>query len=301
MSNVKITELPVLTYALGSDVLPVVSTTEGYTTSQITVANLANSIASTGITGSLLMSGSIIPAVESGSYTSSFSLGSATNAWKDLWVSNGTINFLDGAGTNQGTLSSTAAGLSMGALSAATIYADAVVPGFYPNGTELFLTPTDPNTLSVGPVLMSSGPTSATSGPIQFDYYTVGFKQRADPFVQAGPILTFTEQVVQVGGGTPIGSTWVSINDNTYTGNLTTLRSPLTSSKYLLEVSGSFITKNASLGTSLSSDHYIVGRTTLSGSISMSLDTGTPSDAVTPTGFYKAAINGASHYIPYYT
>jgi hypothetical protein len=36
--------------------------------------------------------------------TSSFDLGSPTNAWKDIYVSNGTINFLDGAGNVQGTL-----------------------------------------------------------------------------------------------------------------------------------------------------------------------------------------------------
>ena len=66
------------------------------------------------ITGSILVSGSIIPNVGSGEFTSSFNLGSATAAWKDLYVSNGTINFLDGAGAVQGTLSSTAAGLALG-------------------------------------------------------------------------------------------------------------------------------------------------------------------------------------------
>lgn len=111
MPDVKITELPVVTSVTGSDVLPVVA---GNTTSQISIANLANSIASNGVTGSLLMSGSIIPAVGAGSFTSSFSLGSATNAWKDIYVSNGTINFLNGAGVSQGTLSSTAGGLQLG-------------------------------------------------------------------------------------------------------------------------------------------------------------------------------------------
>ena len=56
------------------------------------------------ISGSLLISGSIIPNVGSGSTTSSFSLGSPTNAWKDIYVSNGTINFLDGTGNVQGTI-----------------------------------------------------------------------------------------------------------------------------------------------------------------------------------------------------
>jgi len=62
--------------------------------------------------GSLLISGSIIPATNGASTTSSFSLGSPTNGGKDIYVSNGTINFLDGSGTIQGTLSSTANGIA---------------------------------------------------------------------------------------------------------------------------------------------------------------------------------------------
>jgi hypothetical protein len=64
------------------------------------------------LSGSILISGSIIPNTLSGSTTSSFSLGSPTAAWKDIYVSNGTINFLDGAGNTQGTLSSTANGIA---------------------------------------------------------------------------------------------------------------------------------------------------------------------------------------------
>ena len=41
------------------------------------------------------VSGSIIPATANGTYTSSFSLGSATNAWKDLYISHGSIIFVD--------------------------------------------------------------------------------------------------------------------------------------------------------------------------------------------------------------
>ena len=50
------------------------------------------------------ISSSLIPTTDGVSVTSSFSLGSPTNAWKDIYVSNGTINFLDGAGNVQGTL-----------------------------------------------------------------------------------------------------------------------------------------------------------------------------------------------------
>jgi hypothetical protein len=71
---------------------------------------IVNVIGKLNVTGSMGISGSIIPAI-GGSATSSFSLGSATNAWKDIWVSQGTIHFLDGAGVSQGTLSTTANGI----------------------------------------------------------------------------------------------------------------------------------------------------------------------------------------------
>ena len=69
-----------------------------------------NVYGSTDLYGTLNISGSIIPAI-GGSATSSFSLGSATNAWKDIWVSQGTIRFLNGAGVQQGALSTTADGI----------------------------------------------------------------------------------------------------------------------------------------------------------------------------------------------
>jgi hypothetical protein len=43
----------------------------------------------------MMVSGSIIPNTGIGTNTSSFSLGSATNAWKDLYISHGSIIFVD--------------------------------------------------------------------------------------------------------------------------------------------------------------------------------------------------------------
>jgi hypothetical protein len=43
----------------------------------------------------MMVSGSIIPNTGNGTYTSSFSLGSPTNAWKDLYISHGSIIFVD--------------------------------------------------------------------------------------------------------------------------------------------------------------------------------------------------------------
>jgi hypothetical protein len=47
------------------------------------------------VSGTSYFSGSLIPNTADGTYTSSFSLGSNTHAWKDLWISKGSIIFLD--------------------------------------------------------------------------------------------------------------------------------------------------------------------------------------------------------------
>lgn len=109
----------------GSLVVSSSITSNGYTvvTSNQTGSLIVNtgSLASTGsntfngtqtISGSILISGSIVPNTV-GSTTSSFSLGSATNAWKDLWVSNGTINFLNSAGQVQASLGAGSSGTTI--------------------------------------------------------------------------------------------------------------------------------------------------------------------------------------------
>jgi hypothetical protein len=45
--------------------------------------------------GDQIVSGSLIPATGQGTFTSSFSLGSPSNAWKDLYISQGSIIFVD--------------------------------------------------------------------------------------------------------------------------------------------------------------------------------------------------------------
>ena len=61
------------------------------TTSTNPTANLV-------VSGNLFISGNILPAVASGETTSSFSLGSPTAAWKDLYVSTGSIKFVSSQG-----------------------------------------------------------------------------------------------------------------------------------------------------------------------------------------------------------
>ena len=78
-------------------------------TSDITLATILNNASSSNdvaqvsltrsgsldVYANMNVSGSIIPATANGTYTSSFSLGSATNAWKDLYISHGSIIFVD--------------------------------------------------------------------------------------------------------------------------------------------------------------------------------------------------------------
>ncbi len=64
------------------------------------------------ITGSILISGSIIPAVGVGETTSSFDLGSSTAAWKDIYVSEGSIKFIQ-SGSPAITLSAKDGGISI--------------------------------------------------------------------------------------------------------------------------------------------------------------------------------------------
>ena len=64
------------------------------------------------ITGSILISGSIIPAVGVGQTTSSFSLGSPTAAWKDIYVSEGSIKFIK-SGSEEVVLSAKDGGISI--------------------------------------------------------------------------------------------------------------------------------------------------------------------------------------------
>ena len=76
---------------------------------------IVNVIGKLNVTGSIGVSGSIIPAVGVGEYTSSFNLGSPTAAWKDIYVSDGTINFLSSNGNTIGRLSATATGMAFDA------------------------------------------------------------------------------------------------------------------------------------------------------------------------------------------
>ena len=91
-------------------------------------ANFAYFTGSHSITGSLGISGSIIPAVGVGQTTSSFSLGSETAAWKDIYVSEGSIKFI-ASGSPAVTLSAKDGGISVNGGS--TISADGIDGQFF--------------------------------------------------------------------------------------------------------------------------------------------------------------------------
>jgi hypothetical protein len=103
------------------------------------------------ITGSILISGSIIPAVGTGETTSSFSLGSETAAWKDIYVSEGSIKFIK-SGSSTITLSAANGGISIDGGS--TISADGV-SGQFITSKSLDTTVTvkgSNNSLLMGPI-----------------------------------------------------------------------------------------------------------------------------------------------------
>ncbi len=92
MSTVKISDL---VSAIAGDIAnpsDVIIINAGDTTKKITVNNF---LAAAGAT----VSGSLIPVTHGGATTSSFDLGSPTAAWKELYVSTASINFVDSAGT----------------------------------------------------------------------------------------------------------------------------------------------------------------------------------------------------------
>jgi hypothetical protein len=91
-TTVKISQLPSASYGdiiPSSSVLPII---DGNTTKQITVENLF-------IAAGTAISGNLVPVPNVGETTSSFSLGSELSAWKDLYVSDGTIFLQKGDGT----------------------------------------------------------------------------------------------------------------------------------------------------------------------------------------------------------
>ena len=91
MSTVKISDLTAANSGDITNASDVIIINDGSTTKKITVNNFITA-AGTSIKGNL------IPSSSATENTSSFELGSATSAWKELYVSTASINFVDAAG-----------------------------------------------------------------------------------------------------------------------------------------------------------------------------------------------------------
>jgi len=103
------------------------------------------------ITGSILISGSIIPAVGVGQTTSSFDLGSETAAWKDIYVSEGSIKFVK-SGSEAVVLSAKDGGIQVNG--GPTISADGINGQFFTSKSlDTDITVKDSNnSLLMGPI-----------------------------------------------------------------------------------------------------------------------------------------------------
>lgn len=119
-------------------------------------ANFAYFTGSHGITGSLGISGSIIPAVGVGQTTSSFSLGSETAAWKDIYVSEGSIKFIK-SGSEAVVLSAKDGGIQVNG--GPTISADGINGQFFTSKSlDTDITVKDSNnSLLMGPIDVEEG------------------------------------------------------------------------------------------------------------------------------------------------
>jgi hypothetical protein len=108
------------------------------------------------ITGSILISGSIIPAVGVGETTSSFDLGSETAAWKDIYVSEGSIKFIK-SGSAEIVLSAKDGGISINGGS--TISADGVSGQFITSKSlsDNITVKDSNNSLLMGPIDVEEG------------------------------------------------------------------------------------------------------------------------------------------------
>lgn len=87
------------------------SSFNSFTQSQNTLNATWATTGSNTFNGNQIISGSIIPSVGVGESTSSFSLGSPDAAWKDIYVSRGTIHFLDETGSVVDTIAAVSGGI----------------------------------------------------------------------------------------------------------------------------------------------------------------------------------------------
>jgi hypothetical protein len=341
MADIKISALPAVTSVVSSDIFPTVA---GSTTSKITTKNLADSLTqvsssisasfaitasyvlgggntintssfiTTGsasstqsISGSLLISGSIIPAVSGVSSTSSFNLGSATNAWKDIYVSDGTINFINGAGIVQGTLSSVSGGLQLGNsivsgnldISGSIGFVDSLNTSLYGadyiSGRYLAGTPTYRGIFNPGFTTGSIQPVISTDWTVSYAVVGSGIFQNTKYVTSdLGIGLEYNNFQSPAKASPAIKIAFNSSNRNLSNLEAATDWSFQFGTYHALTVTGSFLSRdNTNLGTNINNYTRITGNLRITGSanITGSLNT---SGSFTHTGGYTILTNVSS-------
>jgi len=139
------------------------------------------------ISGSLYISGSIVPNTRGTSTTSSFSLGSPTAAWKGIYVSSGSVHFVDNAGTELAKISADPSG-------------QIIVPNIYTDGTFTAQTFVTQSTTTIIEIFHATGSNKFGSSSLDTHQFTGS---------------------VYISGGLEQTSGNVSLRNTTVNGNLT--------------------------------------------------------------------------------
>ena len=197
--------------------------------------------------GSQIISGNLIPAGPYVNNTSSYNLGSPTQAWKELYVSNGSIYFLNGNTSssisldNNGNIALPSASLTgslLGTASFATTASHALTASLAPNyvltsTTSSMLQPyvltTSTSSMSVATASLALrasgsltgsllGTASWASSSITASYVSGNIFTSTNPALSASYALT-ASYAMNGGGGPPVDtSTFATTGSNTFVG-----------------------------------------------------------------------------------
>jgi len=164
------------------------------------------------LTGSVYVSGNIIPAVGIGQVTSSFDLGSATAAWRDIWVSNGSIKFIS-SGSSPVIVSAVNGGLQ---INNGTVISDNGVSGQFSSTKQLDKT-----------ITIQSGSNSLLMGPIDIELDKEIIVQEDSDLTIFGDIENVIPEslnikYLSVDSNTTINGSLTTLSDINTSGNINT-------------------------------------------------------------------------------
>jgi hypothetical protein len=180
------------------------------------------------VSGSILISGSLIPSTGIGTFTSSFSLGSPTNAWKDLYLSHGSIIFVDAITQATSSFSiATDVGVNTvkytAAITASQYLGDGGTLLNLPSNTnwnkdkEYILRNTEQLTFS-GDYILENAALLIEGGDEEVEYSTnKSFKREGTIFI--GGNLLLKDSTIQNNGKISVGGEVILIGNSTIVGN----------------------------------------------------------------------------------